>query len=219
MPLPSSDHPRSRGVYGAPSSKMNRSAGSSPLARGLLYRNLTPHALNGIIPARAGFTLRRRWRAGPPEDHPRSRGVYETRSEAIRSRTGSSPLARGLRRPLTSGDTPSGIIPARAGFTTRATTWAPPTWDHPRSRGVYVPRRSTARPRSGSSPLARGLRCCCCSVLPAGRIIPARAGFTRPPPRRRRRRPDHPRSRGVYARRRRRSWSALGSSPLARGLL
>ena len=71
----------------------------------------------------------------------------------------------------------------------------------------------------GSSPLARGLRQRPQGPECRGRIIPARAGFTRrgttPPPWRR----DHPRSRGVY-----RSaalvWAcSSGSSPLARGLL
>ena len=50
--------------------------GSSPLARGLLAVYDAVVGNDGIIPARAGFTLR-----GPPAvvcgpDHPRSRGVY-----------------------------------------------------------------------------------------------------------------------------------------------
>ena len=50
--------------------------GSSPLARGLPVEELEGGTRFGIIPARAGFTVRR----PPPEqmvrDHPRSRGVY-----------------------------------------------------------------------------------------------------------------------------------------------
>ena len=50
------DHPRSRGVYGLFRFRRILSGGSSPLARGLLFR---PHHHPGrrrIIPARAGFT-------------------------------------------------------------------------------------------------------------------------------------------------------------------
>ena len=70
----------------------------------------------------------------------------------------------------------------------------------------------------GSSPLARGLLRHLRVVGIPQRIIPARAGFTRPSASRRPPRGDHPRSRGVYlSRRQRRSWRD-GSSPLARGL-
>ena len=71
----------------------------------------------------------------------------------------------------------------------------------------------------GSSPLARGLPLGLALPDDGARIIPARAGFTRPPGPARPGGRDHPRSRGVYTRGPlcRTSWS--GSSPLARGLL
>ena len=50
------------------------------------------------------------------------------------------------------------------------------------------------------------------------RIIPARAGFTRPPRPQPYAHADHPRSRGVYYDDRRSSGGDEGSSPLARGL-
>ena len=53
----------------------------------------------GIIPARAGFTLRDALAVFYWEDHPRSRGVYVTGYWWPAVRAGSSPLARGLRRP------------------------------------------------------------------------------------------------------------------------
>ena len=92
----------------------------------------------GIIPARAGFTAARVGTVPDP--------------------SGSSPLARGLPRPVSESIRFRRIIPARAGFTAWLTfiyVWLP---DHPRSRGVYggvVPRLLQ---REGSSPLARGLR-------------------------------------------------------------
>ena len=70
----------------------------------------------------------------------------------------------------------------------------------------------------GSSPLARGLRREGQRGCDGGRIIPARAGFTRARPRAWRRLPDHPRSRGVYALGRVWTENPVGSSPLARGL-
>ena len=90
------DHPRSRGVYSGPAPTMRAGQGSSPLARGLRTRLLRWDIRPGIIPARAGFTRTPPARPRPPADHPRSRGVYSQRQEAIRHAFGSSPLARGL---------------------------------------------------------------------------------------------------------------------------
>ena len=73
-------------------------------------------------------------------------------------------------------------------------------------------------PKSGSSPLARGLPPNKTSRPHTERIIPARAGFT---PRSRgcgRHGPDHPRSRGVYIQSYFTEDDGTGSSPLARGL-
>ena len=132
------------------------------------------------------------------EDHPRSRGVYFGAREGGFGRGGSSPLARGL--PVLRQDDIAlrGIIPARAGFTDFDRDIHPESGDHPRSRGVYTIPESSSRPKSGSSPLARGLRDGASREIANPRIIPARAGFTL-------RRvdagdscQDHPRSRGVY---------------------
>ena len=132
--------------------------------------------------------------------------------------SGSSPLARGLLLRRSVLGSAGGIIPARAGFTTRF--W--PRWrrrrDHPRSRGVYESEWNARSSTRGSSPLARGLLVEVAVEDVLGRIIPARAGFTgrgsvRVPGHR-----DHPRSRGVY-RTSTGSWvPSSGSSPLARGL-
>ena len=152
--------------------------GSSPLARGLPVDEVAGTGLAGIIPARAGFTSRRRPPSPRSEDHPRSRGVYGGGVARGRCVGGSSPLARGLlQTPRTSH--PAGrIIPARAGFTHPCSARAVPSSDHPRSRGVYGRIVRGEDPLRGSSPLARGLpqrrrrRQC------PDRIIPARAGFT-----------------------------------------
>ena len=93
------------------------SRGSSPLARGLHWRDD-----EDIV---------------RPVDHPRSRGVYAGAVAVPAGAVGSSPLARGLHGVIEAREAVLGIIPARAGFTR---CW-PASWgthpDHPRSRGVY----------------------------------------------------------------------------------
>ena len=195
---PKPDHPRSRGVYGA----------------GRI--NIPPHT--GIIPARAGFTLRLAETPRSSGDHPRSREVYKFGMRAAIARTGSSPLARGLRAWHHPSGHVVGIIPARAGFTPHSSISCMPAKDHPRSRGVYhlIPQLSDHR--LGSSPLARGLPPHESRSLWTGRIIPARAGFTPGGSGSMTPTEDHPRSRGVYSHVVSCGVEAGGSSPLARGL-
>ena len=115
------DHPRSRGVYMAPSPSSSLTQGSSPLARGLHSAGCGACSHRGIIPARAGFTAHRRFSCMSGRDHPRSRGVYADHDVGVVHDQGSSPLARGLLGPLGPADISYGIIPARAGFTPRKT--------------------------------------------------------------------------------------------------
>ena len=213
------DHPRSRGVYRSYDLMVRGRDGSSPLARGLRGRRRRRRQEVGIIPARAGFTPS--WAAymGPPQDHPRSRGVYSHRRVGCHQSEGSSPLARGLPHVVQAARVEVGIIPARAGFTRAHRPGLHRRGDHPRSRGVYVTLTFDPANMSGSSPLARGLQTCLRSRECRPGIIPARAGFTLSGHGAHGVPPDHPRSRGVY-------WpisyersSRRGSSPLARGLL
>ena len=152
-------------------------------------------------------------------DHPRSRGVYMSSIMKTAGRAGSSPLARGLLGklvPVLSGER---IIPARAGFTVvRFWTWSFRP-DHPRSRGVYHRRRELTTAILGSSPLARGLPPGPVSRPYGFGIIPARAGFTLFSGPAYAPHGDHPRSRGVYLAKSSYTMNAVGSSPLARGLL
>ena len=197
---------------------LSHNRGSSPLARGLRAVTLRVDLDHGIIPARAGFTRRRRSARRRSPDHPRSRGVYGATSEAQLNQSGSSPLARGLQGPHRQVQHRPGIIPARAGFTRSPQACRSYRRDHPRSRGVYSGEALDGRLREGSSPLARGLRSPGTWRRTLTRIIPARAGFTCRVVRAERPGRDHPRSRGVYRRSRLRTRRRLGSSPLARGL-
>ena len=212
------DHPRSRGVYTSGSRAMPKFEGSSPLARGLLSGHFLLLRVDGIIPARAGFTRSAGRAISFPRDHPRSRGVYATAPAAEGRARGSSPLARGLRPARPRASRSRGIIPARAGFTARRRSPMSRCPDHPRSRGVYNKKMFYMTHEDGSSPLARGLPESA-HHSPAGRgIIPARAGFTASRLRRHRGQRDHPRSRGVYSQVYFNDIVSRGSSPLARGL-
>ena len=172
------DHPRSRGVYPSLMLKVLARKGSSPLARGLQAYFQAARNVGRIIPARAGFTTHHPSRKHTIPDHPRSRGVYESKTIKPRRHAGSSPLARGLPVDDNTLRRAFRIIPARAGFTKDKALRGAQNRDHPRSRGVYddVPRgiQSTL----GSSPLARGLPSESAPTVSLSRIIPARAGFT-----------------------------------------
>ena len=130
---------------------------------------------------------------------------------------GSSPLARGGRGRHQGRDLPLGLIPARAGRTRAAGGEKLPAGAHPRSRGADDDRDPYWKGESGSSPLARGGRCCGFLGRSGCGLIPARAGRTalrrqRPSPSR-----AHPRSRGADAAWPTGSRTERGSSPLARG--
>ena len=131
---------------------------------------------------------------------------------------GSSPLARGLPSCQVPTWAPTGIIPARAGFTRRRSAVTAVSPDHPRSRGVYLDADGHTDETRGSSPLARGLRVPIHPDRLERRIIPARAGFTGREFSRHCRERDHPRSRGVYIHLGVEDPATAGSSPLARGL-
>ena len=132
------DHPRSRGVYRLCVRSTAWIMGSSPLARGLRSRRPGGCSRGRIIPARAGFTYQWVEALTLGSDHPRSRGVYLTRSPIGSGTLGSSPLARGLRAPRPGWRVTGGIIPARAGFTQGPPGPRRRAQDHPRSRGVYT---------------------------------------------------------------------------------
>ena len=176
------DHPRSRGVYGE---------GEGVAGAGVR-----------IIPARAGFTVQAAQLTGETADHPRSRGVYGGSMAVTRPPTGSSPLARGLRPAGSCAISDQGIIPARAGFTGWSRRGRRRWGDHPRSRGVYSLRWAHLSCDPGSSPLARGLPTAGLSPTGKSGIIPARAGFTFGHDGHGAVAQDHPRSRGVYPRKR-----------------
>ena len=133
------DHPRSRGEYYVDLRLHICRDGSSPLSRGIPFRNGTERGARRIIPALAGNTTPQEPHTSIPRDHPRSRGEYLCGGGPRPEMLGSSPLSRGIR--VGSGCCLGGvgIIPALAGNTGWCYRGLPDRWDHPRSRGEYGP--------------------------------------------------------------------------------
>ena len=191
--------------------------GSSPLARGSRHGQFSLVFALGLIPARAGLTVRacdwrdRRWA------HPRSRGAHRAASIRSTGRLGSSPLARGSRVVENSGSPEVGLIPARAGLTSTAHRGWARSRAHPRSRGAH--RQSQAQPskNKGSSPLARGSPLATVGAGMTAGLIPARAGLTPAGSGGSTPSAAHPRSRGAHAAIFGVRAVEMGSSPLARG--
>ena len=98
-PTPPAVHPRSRGEHSRPFSNQRTRDGSSPLARGTQARASLPFLLCRFIPARAGNTTVDTSTPDPHPVHPRSRGEHELTPKDSFFNIGSSPLARGTRRP------------------------------------------------------------------------------------------------------------------------
>ena len=155
-------------------------SGSSPLARGPPEARAGSRNVVGLIPARAGTTLRVTTTYSSPRAHPRSRGDHFTEHDGEKYVLGSSPLARGpqpIGRPSRGF---LGLIPARAGTTLGWGYCLVAVWAHPRSRGDHLGGLWSDKMPRGSSPLARGpLADFKQSLAPVG-LIPARAGTTHP---------------------------------------
>ena len=113
----------------------------------------------------------------------------------------------------------TGLIPARAGNTTKTQTRKEPRWAHPRSRGEHDYSPADPSLALGSSPLARGTRELRGYSHPVTGLIPARAGNTGVVGEDGVFGGAHPRSRGEHCGVKVRRRIMTGSSPLARGTL
>ena len=151
-----------------------------------------------FIPASAGNTISPSISMRPALVHPRERGEHVAGSHCSGCSAGSSPRARGTRRPLHGDRRARRFIPASAGNTRRACRRRRPQAVHPRERGEHIDAIETGRNQIGSSPRARGTP----AVEAAGgvphRFIPASAGNTGCTPAAATPRPVHPRERGEH---------------------
>ena len=177
---------------------MSPAAGSSPLARGPLKPDLDKLTRAGLIPARAGTTLRSRARLWWMRAHPRSRGDHRACDQNHGRGQGSSPLARGPQSTACQYSPCDGLIPARAGTTEHVTKITDAARAHPRSRGDHFWEARKKPPGQGSSPLARGPRADRLPRAGLRGLIPARAGTTSQSRRAWRGARAHPRSRGDH---------------------
>ena len=212
-------HPRSRGEHLQWRLPPFLSRGSSPLARGTLPFIEQAGTPVGLIPARAGNTMRHNVQAVTRGAHPRSRGEHYKNPNPKGTEMGSSPLARGTPHGFAPRLSSWGLIPARAGNTSCSRSIRVCSRAHPRSRGEHAVGAVASWAYTGSSPLARGTRFHCRARNQRAGLIPARAGNTRKDQHRRQEAGAHPRSRGEH-----RSYGLpprvrRGSSPLARGTL
>ena len=154
----SRDHPRTRGEY----------------ADGQKEKAIS----EGITPAHAGNTFRRRTYSRLVQDHPRTRGEYLEPLYMHYPLQGSPPHTRGILPIVMCGLLIYGITPAHAGNTLWRSAPYRRKWDHPRTRGEYLMSWMPILRRLGSPPHTRG--------IPAGvkptkfkqRITPAHAGNT-----------------------------------------
>ena len=210
-------HPRSRGENMNKLIGSNSTTGSSPLARGKRVDELKPDAHGRLIPARAGKTTAPHSRQVVVSAHPRSRGenFHDLRHTGLT--IGSSPLARGKLVSVLSVYRAGGLIPARAGKTSRTGRRRLPSRAHPRSRGENPIAPTSPSPNGGSSPLARGKLSSAWMRAGDRGLIPARAGKTEDSGTQTSTVTAHPRSRGENLGDHIDLGEVAGSSPLARG--
>ena len=110
-------HPRSRGEHYPFIAQDWVPDGSSPLARGTLYKIFASTTARRLIPARAGNTALLEIKTARVAAHPRSRGEHRHFPTHCVIECGSSPLARGTLANAELRKLAVRLIPARAGNT------------------------------------------------------------------------------------------------------
>ena len=149
-------HPRSRGENHDQDAYPDPRPGSSPLTRGKPRGRARTHHRPRLIPAHAGKTGVGIVEVVGAGAHPRSRGENIDGQRETAEDWGSSPLTRGKQRLHRAAHHYSGLIPAHAGKTPRASRQRLGTRAHPRSRGENRDVEKTFITGTGSSPLTRG---------------------------------------------------------------
>ena len=127
-----------RGEYRLFGEEYRSTAGSPPLARGILPSKIPASSMIRITPACAGNTLKMDLIFSISRDHPRLRGEYSGLFFQFLEEAGSPPLARGIRYGYIPEEVRSGITPACAGNTPLDNARCRWTRDHPRLRGEYL---------------------------------------------------------------------------------
>ena len=210
-------HPRACGENSPGRASLVTTPGSSPRVRGKPTRSRPQGLPRGLIPARAGKTLKRLVTQSHAPAHPRACGENPRAHRTRPGGHGSSPRVRGKLQTSFSLIIGVRLIPARAGKTRESKAVPAGYWAHPRACGentdcAYYPHGET-----GSSPRVRGKRGRCRRRPLHRGLIPARAGKTRAGASTIRRRRAHPRACGENAGNSYEEMSMMGSSPRVRG--
>ena len=152
--------------------------GLSPLARGTPATTMDVAKLPRFIPAGAGNTAGASLAAGQKPVYPRWRGEHSHERARVWPEFGLSPLARGTRGRIQSGQYRRRFIPAGAGNTACTRHQNSDCSVYPRWRGEHVIRNLGIHRYSGLSPLARGTPTGQRRFMRNVRFIPAGAGNT-----------------------------------------
>ena len=158
-------HPRTGGENAVMHGYSIYTRGSSPHGRGKLVTDPRLELGDGLIPARAGKTWRRRaWRRPAPA-HPRTGGENRVREPRFDLDTGSSPHGRGKRLELDLRAILERLIPARAGKTNRGRQGSLLAGAHPRTGGENAAASCAFCNSDGSSPHGRGKHFLTCAFI------------------------------------------------------
>ncbi len=174
----SAAHPRTRGKHVTLISVDGGGTGSSPHARETHCGDDLGSTFYRLIPARAGNTL--------------------ARSRLYEAIVGSSPHARETYRAPRPLELVRRLIPARAGNTDCSGSQRGLATAHPRTRGKHEMVKARKQHTCGSSPHARETHVVLSIEQDPERLIPARAGNTRPRLISTACRSAHPRTRGKH---------------------
>ena len=214
---PARAHPRACGENLGTVTVSWRWSGSSPRVRGKQGDRGSVCWWEGLIPARAGKTLRGPSWPAALRAHPRACGENPGGASSCRRRSGSSPRVRGKPVGVRARGLVAGLIPARAGKTSPDDEDQRCARAHPRACGENAAAISPAVMIAGSSPRVRGKLNVRGGGGTAGRLIPARAGKTSAGNRIGWTTAAHPRACGENANMLIRECWERGSSPRVRG--
>ena len=191
-------HPHSRGEHGGTVEVALHKHGSSPLAWGTRDMFEHGHSMRRFIPTRVGNTPPIRCSRRRIPVHPHSRGEHLADAGALNVPNGSSPLAWGTRKTISSSKPTRRFIPTRVGNTHMHKAARERLSVHPHSRGEHTSNAGITPEYCGSSPLAWGTQCAGFARRPFRRFIPTRVGNTSIAPWWQCRAAVHPHSRGEH---------------------
>ena len=151
-----SDHPSRCGENRLYLTSESTRSGSPPRTRGKPCVLRHTHLFNGITPAGAGKTAKKRVRRRYTRDHPRGCGENFAEILSLEGGAGSPPRMRGKRWGVQNGWLSDRITPADAGKTLLFFGGQYAVRDHPRGCGENQTHPQTRQSKTGSPPRMRG---------------------------------------------------------------